>query len=361
MKKSFLFLAVCAAAMTACTSEDVIEEGVQGNAIGFESVVGKASRATDLTKANLTKFYVYSYYTQEGKTANPVQVFDGEEVTLSGSTWGYANTRYWVPGSTYYFYAYSCGNNEITSYGEPGMNLATSGNVNSRALKISNFVCNNSHQHDLIYASNEGYVGKDNSGDAAAPANKKVGFTFKHALTKVNAIFSSEFAPGYDIRISNVRLVNMYDEGDYDPKANEGEEWANVSRKTTTPQPFVNLNVTTTDNKNIASAAEDEADVQKVTTATAFVIPHEYTESYVTLAFTIEVLQNNEVFLSRNMTGTWQPNWKTGYSYTYQVAISGNTTDLEPIVFETKENMDVEDWNPDNTAAEKVEFTFSAN
>ena len=352
MKKSIFFLAAAVCALSACTSEDVVEESVQANAIGFNGMVKKASRATDLTATNLNYFQVYGYYTKEGLTANPVNVFDGEAVTLTGNAWGYADTRYWVPEATYYFYAYSCGNKALTTAnGTAGLNLDETG-VDARALTISDFICDNSHQDDLIVASNEGYKGKDKSTEEGAVANDKVGFTFSHALTKINAKFTSEFAPGYDIVISNVRINNIRNKGTLNLKPELA--WSSVER--TAANQMVTLAVD--DANNIASAPASEAEQEKVvTTGTAFVLPYEYTNAAVELLFTIEVKQGNDVFLSRNMKGTWAPNWKLGYSYTYNITISGTTAELEPIVFETKENMNVDGFE----SGSAPEIEFSAN
>lgn len=365
MKKILSLLAVGAFAFTACTSDEVIDESfAQTNAIGFSSTVKKASRATDLTSANLNKFQVHAYYTKAGLTGNPVNVFNGEEVSLSGDTWGYTNTRYWVPDATYYFYAYSCGNQAITTAnGEPSMIIDSEDaiDINSRALNILNYKCDNSHQHDLIFASKEGYLGLDKSG-TATPANDKVGFNFNHILAKVNAVFTSEFAPGYDIVISNVRISNIHDEGNYNPK--EGEDlFADNETKTgvwetkrSANDKYVALTVPATPN-NIASADDDATKVKKVTTATAFVLPHKYSDAAASITFKIEVKQGDDVFLSRNMSGTWKPEWKIGYSYTYNIAITGTVANLEPIVFETKESMNVEDFVEGSTP----NITFSAN
>ncbi len=354
MKKSIYFIASCAVALASCSQTDVIEEGIQSNAIGFENIVSKPGRA-DLTKTSMNKFYVYAYYTKANMTANPVNVFDGEEISLSGDTWGYANTRYWVPDATYYFYAYSCQNSAITSAnGTLGMNL--NGNTtDARALNISDYICNDSHQHDLVFASNTGIVGKDKAEEGASePNNKKVGFTFKHILTKVNAEFISQFAPDYDIVISDVKIVNMYDKGDYNSSKNE---WGGAER--TVDDKTVTLAVSATN--NIATADPDATKAKTVKTAAGYVLPHEYSESWVRLEFKIEVKQGNDVFLSRNMVGSWQPNWKVGYSYTYKINISGTAANLEPIVFESKDNMNIDDWTNGNEDAEKIDFNFSAN
>lgn len=345
MKKSFLFLAVCAAALTACTSEEVIEEGVQSNAIGFQQVVGKESRA--LTNSNLNNFYVYGYYTKNGFEANPVNVFDGENVKLVDGAWVYDVTRYWVPETKYYFYAYSCENRAVSApNGSAAINLEGD-DVKERALNIDGYIANNGHQHDLIFATNDtGIPGKEKD-------NAKVPFTFNHILTRVNVVFSSEFAPGYDIIVSDVKMENIYDKANYDPYA---ENVWNTPERTTTA-PFINLTVPET--ANVASAAEGENAEKKVTTGNGFVIPVHYTVSSVRLVFDIEVKSGETSVLSRTLTGTWQPNWVAGTAYTYNVKIAGTNAALEPIVFETSENMNLDGWDSGTTT--QVNFTFSAN
>lgn len=354
MKKSILFIAAGALALSACTSSEVIEEGVQSNAIGFQTVIGKPSRAVTLIKDNLTKFYVYSYYTKSGMTANPVNVFEGQEVYLDTETkaWKYDDTRYWVSGGTYNFYAYSCNSTAITTAnGNPAMDL-TASDATGRALNINDYVCNKDHQNDLIFASTENVTGKEAAAPEEAPANSKVAFTFKHILTKINAVFTSEFASGYDIVVSNVKLVNVRDKGNYNPKGDPA--WEEVKR--TKDDSEVLLEVSS--DNNVATDDEDETKVKKVTTGDAFVIPFAYTEANVRLEFNIQVKQGNDVFLSRTLKGTWKPNWVPGYSYTYQIKITGTAANLEPIVFETADNMNIDGFT---VGTNVPEIEFSAN
>ncbi len=354
MKKSMFLLAVGAMALTACTQSDVVEEGIQSNAIGFQSMVSKESRALDLT--SLKFFSVYGYYTQPGHEANAVIVFNGEDVNLSDGAWNYANTRYWVPDATYYFYAYSCENSEVTgNNGGAAMNFDGT-DVASRALRLNSYVCNDSHNHDLIFATNDaGIKGKTEN-------NAKVAFTFKHILSRVNIEFTSGFPVGYKVEVSDVQIQDFLDKGNYNPKTNV---WSSLAQTQSGDNvPFTTFAVPT--DANTAAAAAQEADVKKVTTDIKYVIPHAYVkegenaEDPVGLSFKVKVYsENNEVILERVLTGTWSPNWQIGYSYTYHVTITGSTTALDPIVFETAENMNLDDWTTGNTTG--VEMSFSAN
>ena len=355
MKKVLSLLAVGAFAFTACTSDEVIDESfAQTNAIGFESTVNKNSRAIN-AKADLNTFYAYAYYITEGQEANPISVFDGETVSLNGTTWGYTNTRYWVPGGKYYFYAYSCENRAITSSnGTPSMDLEAT-DKSGRALKINDFLCNNTHQHDLLFASNDGGI----DGNEKADGNAKVGFTFKHILTKVNVVFSSGFAPGYEIEVSNVSIRNIRDKGSYNSKATTpwGTPVRVLNENDEDYVPFINLSVPA---ENIAAVANGEVAAKTVTTGAGFVIPFAYTGADVRLQFQVNVKnENGESILNRVLTGSWKPNWVIGTAYTYNVKITGTTTDLDPIVFETSENMNLDDWTTGDT--DTVDMTFSAN
>ncbi|MDE5607800.1 MAG: fimbrillin family protein [Muribaculaceae bacterium] len=353
MKKTMFFLAAGAMALTACTESEILEEGVQSNAIGFQNMVSKESRA--LTKESLNKFYVSGYYT---KNTNAVNVFSDELVTLADGTWGYTNTRYWVPEGTYYFYAYSCENGALKN-GSTSMDLSGDATtVAQRALNLEEYICNDQYQEDLIFASNEGIVAKEK-----AVGNAKVAFTFKHILSKVNAVFDSEFAPGYDIKVSNVRITNIYDKANYNPYGSPvwGSTVRTKAESESNPGTLVRLAVP---EANIASAADPNVETSeelKVTTGSAFVIPNAYGSANVKMRFHIEVIDHdtNQTVLERDMVGSWKPNWVAGTSYTYNITISGDVADLEPIVFETQENMNVDDWTTGNTGS--VEMNFSAN
>ncbi|WP_290393129.1 fimbrillin family protein, partial [uncultured Muribaculum sp.] len=136
MKKVLLFSAAMLA-LSSCSNTDVLEEGniQQTNAIGFQTLVNKESRA--LTNTSFKKFWVYGTYHKASQDANKVIVFDGVNV-LKGNTeqgtstgWGYSGTRYWIDGAIYNFYAYSCYNEPLTTYGPANLDET------SKALNIA--------------------------------------------------------------------------------------------------------------------------------------------------------------------------------------------------------------------------------
>lgn len=355
MKKAIFILAAGALALSACTSIGVIEEGVQGGAIGFQNAVKKETKA--LTNESLENFYVYGYYTKNGFTANPINVFSGVQVKRTKeneeTVWKYDNTRYWVPETNYYFYAYSCDNNAVSMpKGSPSLNL-TGTDVNARALRITDYTCNETHQDDLIFASAEGIPG-------LGTGNSPVSFKFQHILTKINVVFKSAFAAGYDIEVSNVKIVNIRDKGNYNPKATTVWGIPTRSSEEEGNEPYIALSIP--NNQNITSAKNGEVAAKNVTTEDGYVIPYLYQNSNVWLEFEILVKKGegeNEVkVLNQTLKGTWAPQWVSGKSYTYNVTITGDEAGLEPIVFQTSSDMNLDEW--DSGSTESVEMNFAA-
>lgn len=327
MKRKLFYFAVSALALSACTSEGVVEDAVQNrNVIGFENVVTKPSRATDLTGATLNHFNVFGYYTADGSTTAH-QVFDDVDVTLAeGATvWSYITAttpaRYWVPGATYRFFGYSCGNAALAAANGAlsfAYNDATEAN---RVLSISNYICDATNQADLIYAA---------SGDIEAKKdnNNLVQFKFDHLLSKVSTQFTSTLPEEYTVEISDVKIEGFRNKGDYSPLT----DWANqtATAATAIALPFEGVNTVN---------AEDEA---ATATEAVYVLPCKYDKdatateaepNAVKLTFSVVLKNNGEEVYTTNCTGTFNPEWKTGYSYIYNVELSGDALNLEVIAF----------------------------
>lgn len=354
MKKSFLYLAAGALALTACTSEEVLDESsIHSNAIGFENVVSKQTRATEITNGTFNEFGVFGYYVLDANPNHGILVFNNETVTRDGdgsTNWTYNTPRYWVPEATYYFYAYSCGGIKLgEDYGNFSMDV-TKSTQEDRAFKITNYICDNTHQHDLLFAKNEGPRKTDNS---------PVKFKFAHILTKIDAKFFSDLAPEYTIEISNVRISNIRNKGDY---SSAEVKWINQTRFNTAnpddekPIPSVILPegkeplVACKGGKltpAVGSTEEIEVPAKEPKTSCAFVMPYTYIDdtNVVTISFTATIKKDNDIVLSGlYMSGTWKPTWLMGYQYTYNIKIGGSTAGLNAIIFQTDAEA-IDDWN----------------
>ncbi len=362
MKQKFFLVALSGLALAACTQVEDVPE-VRNNAIGFTNVVNKNSRAVtgDLSLNNFDLFSVYGYFVAPDKENHPVQVFAGDIVSKvtdtegeEGATkWTYSPERYWNPGASYYFYAYSCADVALdNTYGSLLLDL-TQTTTADRALEINNYKCDATHQHDLIVAKNEGLVGQEKGNGVIV--NRTVNFTFEHALSKINAEFTNAFPQGYDIVVSNVKLVNFYDQAGFDFAP---LDWKDFTQ--TAPNKSVELAIAKGTDTAIKDPDPDKC--VSVVTGSAFMIPMNYVngdpnnkDAHAELHFTVQVKQGNDIFLERNLKGTWQPNWKKGTAYTYHIDIAGTTALLEPIVFASTQNMSDNSWG----TPERVEMVFS--
>lgn len=361
MKKHFFYLALGAVALSACTSEEVTDVSpTQSNAIGFENAVMKQSRADaqvgDLTTDNLDKFMVYGFYTKEGQTANPIQVFGGDAVTKQNGTWTYSGTRFWVPEATYSFFAYSCADVALdNNFGTVGLDLNATGA--DRQLIITNYRSDAYHNHDLIYAQNKEIKALPKTETNQTP-NANVSFKFSHVLTKIDAIFTSEFSSDYDIVIKDVRIVNFRNVGTFSQTKGWGTSAVrNFDRE---ENITMRLEFPTQDGTGVANASQSAS--QKPKTSYRYVIPYKYNYTDVQLNFTIELYKGKDhtsqnLVLSRNMEGHWSPQWEQGYYYTYNITLTGSVTNLQPIVFEVAQDMN--DWTTSTSTA--TDITFSAN
>lgn len=369
MKRSYFYLAACALALTACTSESVLEDQVRDSReISFQNVVKKLTRqgdVTDLTGNSLKTFQVYGYYTTPENSSVANQIFSNVEVTCDDQgNWSYTDNsakRYWVPGAKYYFYAYSCGTaSDIPSgMGSWAMNMADNRTPQQRVLTLTGYICDETNQHDLIFASNTGateadkyagIIGKEKDNDAVA-------FQFSHLLSKVNAKFTSDFPDEYTVEISDVKITNIKDRGNYDPV----KGWNNVYQKNGGNHRVFLLDT----NDDEVSALSTTATGGAVTTNSAYVIPAKYvgekstdewsgetTNTYAILEFTLTLKYKDEVILNnKTIVGEFEPDWKTGNTYTYNITVDGDAAGLEIISFTTEKDGDgniVSNWS-DNT------------
>lgn len=366
MKKGLFSLALGALALASCTSEEVVNEGVQSNAIGFEGVIMKQSRADaisgDLTIKNLDKFMVYGYYTRENQAANPIQVFGGDAVLKSAADgkWTYSGTRFWVPNSTYSFFAYSCADVALdNTYGTVGLDLNATGA--ERQLIFSNYRSDRFHQHDLIYAQVKDVPAVAKTETNPTP-NADVAFTFEHVLTKIDAVFTSEFDSDYDVVIKDVKISNFRNVGSYA----KTKGWYGVDRDFKMETNIgMQMSFPTVDGIGVANSNQKLFE-EKPKTNVCYVLPFSYANTDVQLSFTIELYKGTEhtqenLVLSRNMEGHWAPKWEAGFYYTYNISLTGTVANLQPIVFtvEHDKTNGVNGWSSGSSTA--TDISFSAN
>lgn len=326
MVKRLFYLAAGALALTACTSEDVVNDvAFSRNQIKFENVVSKHSRAD--IGSDMSKFYVFGYYTL-GTASNPV--FDGVLVKKDGSDWKVDsdNERYWVPGGEYYFYAYS--------YGDGKTELSAALDAN-HDLVISDFVCDNAT--DLVFAANTtGIEGQDKD-------NAPVALQFKHILSKIQTKFTSTFPSVYKVVISNVEVSDVDNKGNFN--SSKTDYWQNVAAADNTSFALLS-------GENTLTVQNAEGADKSAATDYAYVLPNKYAEGDVIyVQFTIDLYDGDaeEKVMTRTLKGKFTPDWKQGYTYIYNIELNGTTTNMEVISFTTTVDAFGEPVNDEDTPA----------
>lgn len=313
MKKSCFALMTAALAMTSCTNSEVIDESGYNasSAIGFNTLVSKNSRAIDNT--NFSKFFVFGTYKQP-TASSLITVFDGTEVIKNeGGAWEYSDTRFWVPGADYTFAAYGIDGNTL-----PQGCRANLGS-NDGILNINSFLSDGDNQNDLVYAKTTTIKGLESG-------NQVVSFDFGHILSRLNFVFKSGFPAGFDIKVSNIRLHNVRNLGNFN-----GKEliWENVDRSATNPD----INPVFTGETTVKAANGTDEEVA-ITSGWVYVLPFTYTAKNVDIIFDIDVTHNGEAVLGKSgLKGTWAPKWEKNHGYTYTITINGDAAGLEPIEF----------------------------
>lgn len=335
MKRHLLSLAVCALALAACTSEEVLNESPQSNTIKFRNVLNKDTRA--LTTSNFGLFYVYGYYTKGADLNTRFNIFTDTPVTKSGDDWSSAINRYWIKDATYSFYAYSCENKHVApEYGGPSIGQ-------SDGVFRLNYTCHseNGLSHDLVFASATDVVGKESG-------NSPVSMQFKHILSKVNLCFVNDFPDGYEIEISNISISQFQNTGTFTAEKKSVSDgiigsWSKVDYDSKSTNTFT-LN---TKGNSTATSEKDEKGnpLYSIVSSECYMIPCHYTteNNPVKIQFNIKVTNTElkQIVLSNVLTGTWHPNWRMGTQYTYTIRLTGGAAGMDEIKF----GVGVDDWN----------------
>lgn len=183
MKQNYLFAGLAALALTACSSDQVLDEN-RGDAINFHVAAPLSTRATPTTTANLTTFKVTAY-------AGTKQSFD-ETATknTAGTQWNTAATHYWPQNdSELFFYAYA-----------PASVTAT---FSDTEKKIKNFspASAAASQVDLVFAQNKG---KKSTNETSG-----VPLLFKHALSQIVVQAKNARHADMKVEILGVKLAKI--------------------------------------------------------------------------------------------------------------------------------------------------------
>ena len=201
MKKIFIAIVALAAA-TACSNSEIVS--VNREAIAFDNAfINNSVRSViDPSYKYDTKmfadFAVYGFVSADNQA--PAAIFNGTQVV--GPNWTYEGTQYWIDDADYTFHAVA----PLTS-GNWTNAVATTEGV---SLTFNNTTANGASkgENDLLYATND--YGVYNYVEDTAVG--KVGFNFRHVLSKVKFSFKNTYnASNTKLAVKNIFIKNAYE------------------------------------------------------------------------------------------------------------------------------------------------------
>lgn len=168
--KRIILGAMAAAALLACSKEQVIEKNRANDEITFSVVAENQTKAAAVYCNNnlLPEFNVSATYTKEGETTAQWYFQDDNIKFVEGAWINQTTTRYWADGGTLDFYAIYNGTMNMTAIAEtpaaPTVNFTPDTDV--------------TEQLDLLYA-----VATDRT--KTANSTSGVALNFRHALSQI--------------------------------------------------------------------------------------------------------------------------------------------------------------------------------
>ena len=322
------------AALAACTTEQTIV-APQNEAIGFETFVDNSTRATDITKDNLTEFGVYASIENASGAA---LILTNERVYNDGG-WKYNNTQYWVPQANYEFTAFAPRTNaDITPAVTAHWTYAPT-TADGKTTADNGVVTFNNESaaadQDFIFAAAD----RDMTNVAALESQpEKVSFTFAHELSKIAFKFNNGFiaANNITLRVYNVKAAGLVSEATENIASGVASEWTKKG-DATFARTF---------------GAQAQADATVIEALNNYTTDHHYfipvAGTQYTITFDVDLIQAGVTVDTYHHTINTIPTLAKGSSYMFTTTLdASNVSDdpsqqLYPIEFTVN---DVEKWD----------------
>ena len=338
MKTKLWMLGMAVAALTSCTQSEVVEIP-ESRVIGFDSFVGKNSRAANptMTTTTLANAWVYGDYgTTTGGTYTPVDcdkntnehtpLFNAYLLNCNNGAYITTN-QVWVASKEYRFAAYSNGNNQLQS--GVTFDSSTSSSDSSWGLTFEDYEAGD---HDLIATTATATTNEDLSNITS------VGLSFKHLLARVQFVFNVTVGDGYKLRVKPFKMqcVRTADCTIVHPNSGDGVTW-DLTSSTLGEYEFTTYSATTANTGN--SSSECIITASGIYKFECYVIPQPLTFNNETLkvpVIRVETLDaNNQVvsvttFKNVDLSITGHTGWDRSTIYSYQGTIG---TDAHEIIF----------------------------
>ncbi len=327
MKKIHLIAASAAIIMASCSNDELVK-APEAAPIGFDSYIGKVTRADDATLANVNAISVYGYI---GDAGTP-KIFDGTIVSKTSGDWTYTPLQYWTAGKNYFFTALasqvSAGNSHYGYTWATDLTTETAGFNGNGTVSFENTQDKASGNEDLLYAS----------ATATTPAEittapSRVQFAFRHALSRVKFSFKNGMgSDSYSIKIHDVKINNTAATGTLAlGTANPVWEASGSAVLTLRPNYFIPANAIAGNTGVVASG-------------TKFIIPE---TKALSVSFEVDLIVNGTTIETYSHSERILPQveFKNGYSYNFVAEINAQNIDpsqeLYPILFSVQS---IDEW-----------------
>ena len=324
--KKILVSMFAVAALAACSTEHTVV-APQNEAIGFDTFVDNATRATDITTDNIANFGVYGTVAKGGNSA---LIFNNTKVTKSGDAFVYSPAQYWIAAAEYDFLAfapYQAGKDATWTYAPTNAQVAQNG-----TFSFNNETA--AADQDVVYA----YTTKTTADKLDASNTQAVEFTFKHILSKVAFSFTNTFTDGNTtLNVYNVKINNTAKTGTMAIAEGVDAAWNGVG------------DLVVSFGAQAADATAALANGAELKLAHHYVIPAQRAYN---ITFSVDLYQAGVYLATYNHTIESTINFAKNGNYVLSVKLAPESIDpdneLYPIEFTVNE---VEDWRDNGSVA----------
>lgn len=322
MKKLFL-IGMAAAMLTACSSDDTVDQPKATKQMSFSSFVENTTRSIDPSLA-VGKFDIALWGFVSNDDGPAAKIFDAQSLDTDGS---YSPLQYWSANNTYAFGALA------PRTGANWKVTETSYNSTSKKVEMKLSFENKDGKQDLLYAA----AGRTQT---ATIDNSEVGLNFKHMLSKVKFTFKNVWPASGDVKytmtVKDIKITNAPASGNL-AITNDAYTW---SGQTGTLTLQFGNGVDAAEAAEAAEAVVFDQNASVVSNNELLTIPYNPESGY-TVTFTAEVFQNGVSMGTKDFTATVKADLKQGYCYNFIAKLSNESFEMtSPILFsvETVEN-----------------------
>lgn len=334
MKKSLFLIAASAFALASCSNDEVVDMQKQ-SAIGFDSYVGKTTRATDASMESLTEIYVYGYIAD----ATPLKIFNDQHVTKSGTEWTYSPVQYWAAGKSYFFTAIASplgeGNTQYAYNWAADADLPTTteGFCGTGTISFNNDADKAKGNEDLVYA-----YATTVTADPLTASPGKVQFAFKHALSRVKFTFTNAMgSDSYSIKVYDLQINNSAAQASLTLGA-ENPVWTGHTSAATLVLR----------NNLFNPSSQTALNTANVVSGTKFIIPE--SEKALSITFKVDLMINGTLIDTYNHSEVMLPatTFQNGHSYNFIAELNPQNIDPDQQMFPIEFNVQsVAGWEED--------------